>query len=182
MLGHGDVSDKLFVAADAFSAQRASEDRGGRWLRPGARAGDAEPERTPTRSRSRSAPRPTDEHRRRASRSGSRGGAPAEAAAETAADQSEPVTSETDGEPSRPRPRKGAPEASSSRPRARASLSFRRSIPHIRTQPPATESVLGLHRDRDGRAMTWVKRTPTRAGRPPSARRCPHVGRHDALG
>jgi large subunit ribosomal protein L15 len=116
VLGHGDVSEKLFVAADKFStsARRKIEEAGGfvQVLAPETPEPDAD---TDKKSKSKRAKADSDDAQTTApAEEVAEAAAPAEAAAETAADQSEPVTSETDGETV-------AAEAPAKAPRKRAS-------------------------------------------------------------
>jgi large subunit ribosomal protein L15 len=117
VLGQGDVTEKLFVAADSFSAsaRRKIEEAGGfvQVLAPEKPMPDADEEK-------KSKPKPkadSDDDEPTATPAGeaaAEAAVVAEAAPETAADQAEPVTSETDGE-------SVAAEAPAKAPRKRSS-------------------------------------------------------------
>ncbi len=117
VLGHGDVSEKLFVAADKFStsARRKIEEAGGfvQVLAPEKAEADADAD---NKSKSKRAKADSDDAPETSAPAEAvvEAAAPAETAAETAADESEPVASVTDGD-------SVAAEAPAKAPRKRSS-------------------------------------------------------------
>jgi large subunit ribosomal protein L15 len=102
VLGHGDVAEKVFVAADAFSAsaRKKIEDAGGfvQVLAPEKTEPDADVSKKSKSKRANAADSDDAQETTARAEAVAAADAPAEAAPEAAADQAEPVTSQTDGE------------------------------------------------------------------------------------